>query len=64
MMVTGLVALALFVVLGLSAWEVWADLCDARREIDRLQARVDQDEYVISELRLRVAALSREGANE
>lgn len=60
MMVTGLVGLALFVVLGLSAWEVWADLQDARRENDRMQARIDQQDHVITELRMRIEVLNRE----
>lgn len=60
MMFSALLALALCVVLGLSAYEVYADLVDARREIDRLQARVDQQDYVIAELRRRIETLNRE----
>lgn len=60
MMVTGLMALTLCVVVGICAWEVWADLCDARREIDRLEAWGRQQEHVITELRLRIEAMNRE----
>lgn len=60
MMFSALLALALCVVLGLSAWEVWADLQEARRERDVLQARVDQQDYVIAELRRRIGELNRE----
>lgn len=60
MMVTGGVILALVIVLGLSAWEVWADLQDARRAMDALQATIDRQEYVIAELRRRIGELNRE----
>lgn len=60
MMVTWFLALALATVAVLVAWEMWADLQEARRQRDVLQARVDQQDHVITELRLRIAALNRE----
>lgn len=60
MMVTWFMALMLAAVVGLAAWETWADLQDARRTIDRMQARIDQQDHVITELRLRIEALNRE----
>lgn len=60
MMFSALLALTLAVVVGLVAWETWADLVDARRENDRLRARIDQQDHVITELRMRIEALNRE----
>lgn len=60
MMFSALLALALCVVLGLAAWETWADLQEVRRQRDVLQARVDQQDYVIAELRMRIETLNRE----
>ena len=61
MMMTWLMALMLAAVVGLAAWEVYADLVDARRTIDRMQARIDQQDHVITELRLRIEALNKGG---